>query len=727
MTIRLLDRLGAASEVRRGAALLGRFVVPDGASGELFMSSFPARQGMFLVPEPAGRWHLLRGSERVEGTFPRAQMLDPLDIASIRTVGRSFGELIDEGMTWLDVLDVSPLVRGMSNRVELQRFEQLLKENVGHLEEVCQRPRAHLRVEVERLAISRARRFPAQAASYLAAHTEDWERPTLRSVVPKRILATVRQDQLDIYENRVAARLVDHLVVYLFRRAHEVMRLLKVFEEVIENHAAAAGGSHWRQRRIYRLWGETFDASEAKRKAERTLGQLKHLLFTVSGLKDSALYREVPRRATVSASLTMTNILSDDAHYRRVAELWLEWARLGQERAVRPRAYFEEMQDLCRSFDSFALLLTLRALDQLGFEPTNLEQSLSGLQVEVRRGARVARLSWAAADGAISLRGDAIRPLRIVPLCSSIALLDDEKLDALIRDADAGAPACATTVILYPSPSDATAFENLATDRAVRLRSLAHEVSLDGQGRVGFLPVSPWDIGSVERVARQLRWVTTVPTFLAYPPTIARPELPELSSGYGWLEVTDNHLRIVRAPLENEPLPAERFVEDAAARLEQLTKEREDISLKLREAVRDRGAVNARKKELTAEIADAKKKLEALKRFEHDLAKAVGVVSDLLECPTCATRANARRDFKPMGQHFSCTCSDCSTTWRTIACGGCAGSIPLLRLHGTAWTTLAGAPGWVDRTLGADVLAVPRIVDTQIGFVCPSCGNRTTT
>ncbi len=724
MSIRVHDRLGAAGEARRGAALLGRLVVRENAPGELFMNSLPAHEGMFLVPESAGRWHLLRGAERIEGTFARAQMLDPLDVASIRTVGSSLGELVDQGGTWLDVLDISPLVPGMSNRVEFQPFEQRLKESVGHLAEVCRKPRTHLRVEVERMAVSRARRFPAQAANYLAAHTEDWERPTLRSVVPKRILATVREDQFDIYENRVAVRLVDHLVVYLRRRVHEVTRLLRVFEEAAGNHGAAAVGSHWRQGRIYKLWGETLDASEAKRKAERTLAQLKHLLFTISGMKDSVLYREVPRRATVGTTLTMTNILSNDAHYQRVAELWLDWARLGQERAVRPRAYFEEMQDLCRSFDSFALLLTIRALDQLGFEPTNLERSLSDREAHVRHGSRVVRMSWAMADGAISLHGEGVELLRIVPLCSSLAALDDEQLRGVLADADAHAVKCATTVILYPSPSDAPAFEHHAPELAGRLRSLTHEVSKAGQRAVGFLPVSPWDIGSVERMARQLRWVTTAPTFLAYPPMIARPELPELSLGYKWLEPASNQLRIVRAPLENEAVPAKQLVDDAAAQLRRLEEERESVSLKLRGAVRDRGAIgdlNTLKKKRNAEITDAKKRLEALQRFERELSSALGVVDDLLECPTCNTRADARRDFESMGRHFSCTCSDCSTTWGTRACGRCSKSIPVLRIHSKAWMTKANEPGWVDRTLGADILAVPRIVGSEIEFVCPSC------
>ncbi|NOU32099.1 MAG: hypothetical protein HOO96_29700 [Polyangiaceae bacterium] len=725
MSIRLLDRLGGVSEARGGAALLGRLVVRDGAPGELFMNSFPALEAMFLVPESGGRWHLMRASDRVEGTFSRAQLLDPLDASSIRTVGHSVSELIARGGTWLDVFDLSPLVPGMSNRAELQPFELRIKEDIGHLEEVCRRPRTHLRVEVERMAVSRARRFPAQAANYLAAHTEDWERPTLRSVVPKRILATVREDQFDIYENRVAVRLVDHLVTHVRRRVHEVSRLLRIFDEATGNHGSAAGGSYWRQRRIFELWGAALDASEAKRKAERTLGVLRHLLLTISGLKDSVLYREVPRRATVGTSLTMTNILSDDVHYRRIAQLWLDWARLGQEQSVRPRAYFEEMQDLCHSFDSFALLLTLRALHQLGFEPKDLARALAAGKAEVHRGARTARVSWSV-DGSISLQGEVMEPLRIVPLCSSIAMLDEEQLRGLIAEADANAPAGTTTVILYPSPSDESAFKSLAPDLAARLRSLAHEVGTARQRRVGFLPVSPWDIGSVERVARQLRWITTTPTFLAYPPTIVRPHLPELSRAHTWFEVAGEALRVVRAPLDNESLRADRLVSEATVRLKQLEAEREAVSLQGREAAREGERtrnINARKKELHAEITDAEKRLTELQRFESDLAQALKGVDHLLTCPTCNRRADARRDFKPMGTHFSCTCSDCSTTWGTSACGRCSSSIPILRLAGADWMKEAGAPGWVDRTLGADVLAIPCVEGTEIRFACPSCGD----
>lgn len=150
------------------------------------------------------------------------------------------------------------------------------------------------------------------------------------------------------------------------------------------------------------------------------------------------------------------------------------------------------------------------------------------------------------------------------------------------------------------------------------------------------------------------------------------------------------------------------------------------MSLRLREAVRDGDvtrAANARKKELNAEVTAAETRLAALQKFEGDLSRSLDAVTDLLTCPTCGTRADPRRHFKAMGQHFSCTCSDCSTSWGTIACGRCSKSIPVLRLAGTEWTKDARTLGWVDRTLGADVLAVPWVDGTEIGFTCPSCGD----
>lgn len=721
MTLRLVDRFGGDTEVSGGSAVLGRLMVSSATRTDTFMNTFPARTGTFLVPDSGARWHLLSPPTRAEGTFTRAQLLETLDASSIRSVGHSMRDLFERGGNWLDIFDVSPLVPGMSDRVELQPLEVRIKKDVGYLEEVCRRPRTHLRVEVERMPVSRARRFPPQAANYLAAHTEDWERPTLRSVIPKRILASVREDQFDIYENRVAARLVDNLIAYLLKRVREVSRLLQSLKDA----KGDKGGSRWRQDRIYKLWGTSLVADAAKRKAEATLSALSHLLHRVSGLKDSQLYRHVPRRGTVSRSLKMTNILSDDANYRYVAELWLALAPdLVQQ--VRPRQFFEEMQDLCRSFVDFSLLLTLRSLAQLGFEPTQVEIALSAQDVELHRSSCTVRVSLDSQHGIISLDGPGVANLRIVPLCSSLAMLDESVLGPLLIDADARAPAGTTTLILFPSPSDSSAFERLPEELQRRLRSLSHEVTSLGSKRVGFLPVSPWDIGSVERVARQIRWNTMAPRFLRYPPVVVRPRLDVLAGAYPWFAVVGDTISIQRAPLPHEHLDVGRLVTEAAAELVRLESERTDVAEQGREAVRAKEKtehINARKKDLNAQIAAAEAKTLQLEKFERDLSTALTLVSELLDCPTCKTQADPRRDFRAGEQRrFTCTCRGCATSWGTVACGQCGAWIPTIQIGGSAWHAHAGPSGWVDQTIGSDVLATPSIADTKVGFICPSCG-----
>jgi hypothetical protein len=92
--------------------------------------------------------------------------------------------------------------------LSLKPLELLVRDHFGHIEAVCRKPRAHLHVEIECVPVTQSRRTPPEATSYLAAHTEDWGQRLLSGIRPKRVLAEVPQDLLDIYENRVVARLL---------------------------------------------------------------------------------------------------------------------------------------------------------------------------------------------------------------------------------------------------------------------------------------------------------------------------------------------------------------------------------------------------------------------------------------------------------------------------------------------------------------------------------------
>lgn len=714
--------------------LVGRWVL-DATTVEVFMNSAAAAAGEFLVPEASGHWHVLTGDgERQSGTVARAHAPEDLEAESVRTIGDRLDELAEGGATWLEWIDVVPLVPGISEQVDLLPLERLIQDqrNFGALKTICWKPRAHLHVEIERAPVSKARRVPAAAASYLAAHTEDWDRPLLRGILPKRILAEVRQDQVDIYENRVAARLLDNLGAYLNRRIQLLRRLLKVFQEK-EDYSSSIGGTYQRERRVSQLWGESIDANEGRRKAEVALKELEALKYRLMGLLGSLLYEEVPRRAHVATTLKTTNVLANDQHYRRVAELWREWARTGAGRTQSPAEVHAEAQRLSRGLDAFAMLLAVRALDTLGYEPSDAalaEPIARGKALRVQGHGLELTLSWRS-DGTIGL-GVGERELAIVALTANLSAGGDDRVRESLRRIRAALDERENRdlLVLFLA-SD----EGQASTEAELLASL-HTVGNDPRhalAGVGCLPVSPWELGSTERVARALRWFLSSARFLDYPLRVVVPEgardLMDLREHARWIASVDGgatlELRTPPHDYEWEALDVESIARTAEANLQEAIAEHQRLTDELRDAVRrgKTGSLVRQKHDAHEEVLRCERIATASNDLVEQLRGAHARATALLECPTCGRTADPARDFQPRDRgSFRCECRGCGTTWGTRLCGDGHRYATMLPSGDFVDATQQG-PGWEDRVYGCDILALPaRRSDGQWGFVCPECG-----
>lgn len=714
--------------------LVGRWVL-DATTVEVFMNSAAAAAGEFLVPEASGHWHVLTGDgERQSGTVARAHAPEDLEAESVRTIGDRLDELAEGGATWLEWIDVVPLVPGISEQVDLLPLERLIQDqrNFGALKTICWKPRAHLHVEIERAPVSKARRVPAAAASYLAAHTEDWDRPLLRGILPKRILAEVRQDQVDIYENRVAARLLDNLGAYLNRRIQLLRRLLKVFQEK-EDYSSSIGGTYQRERRMSQLWGESIDANEGRRKAEVALKELEALKYRLMGLLGSPLYDEVPRRAHVATTLKTTNVLANDQHYRRVAELWREWARTGAGRTQSPAEVHAEAQRLSRGLDAFAMLLAVRALDTLGYEPSDAalaEPIARGKTLRVQGHGLELTLSWRS-DGTIGV-GVGERELAIVALTANLSAGGDDRVRESLRRIRAALDERNNRdlLVLFLA-SD----EGQASTEAELLASL-HTVGNDPRhalAGVGCLPVSPWELGSTERVARALRWFLASARFLDYPLRVVVPEgardLIDLREHARWIASLDGgatlELRTPPHDYEWEALDVESIARTAEANLQEAIAERQRLTDELRDAVRrgKTGSLGRQKHDAREAVLRCERIAKASNDLAEQLRGAHARAIALLECPTCGQTADPARDFEPRDRgSFRCECRDCGTTWGTRLCGDGHRYATMLPSGDFVDADQQG-PGWEDRVYGCDILALPaRRSDGQWGFVCPECG-----
>ena len=719
-------------EIETGGSVLGQWLVEKAPADGLFQNSIPAAAGDYLVPDASGSWSILTADgRRYEGGMTRAYLSDLLESESVRSLGRRLAELMVKEAGGSEFLRIIPLVPGMSEEIRLQKLDPLIKESLGFLKLVCSKPRTNLQVEIERVPVSRARRVTSGASSYLAGHTEDWDHVLVRGVLPKRILAEVRDEQVNIYENRVVARLIDHLSFYLTSRIQRIKKLIRIFTDK-ENYSGQAGGTYLRIERISTLWGDSVDADEGRKTAEASLKYLEWMKYEFMGLMDTRLYRDIPRKAFVPPALRLTNILVNDQNYIKVANLWREWADSGCLKTETPKERYQAQQELCKGFDSFVFLLAMKAIKQLGFEleddPRNgtvrpdscMKFSGYGLSVD---------LEWED-RGATQLRsGPTI--LRLIPLAINFSAgIADSQVAAVIQRLQSRLSATSESTVFVFLGSESEASVSLSDELLRKLHSIGNDPRLVLDGRFGFFPVSPWDICSVERVSRAFRWVLDSARYLGYPFEVPfdRQAPPDLQRGIadGWLEPSPKGVQLNRPPqaFEIQKLGLDNQINESANALKRVEQEHEHLSERLRSAVREgkTGSLNPMKKAALQSKILAQKKHEALITFEKSFLSAQSLIRSLMQCPVCRTDVDPGVGFEARGGGtFQACCSDCGAIWGTRRCSNNHKFSVMLP---DDWIDIEDMfPGWEDKVYGSDLLALPaKTKNGEWGFVCPECG-----
>jgi hypothetical protein len=662
-----------------------------------------------VVPDGSRHW-AFRGAdgETIGGSFEPGLLPDPADAENLRALAERVHALLHAGAPPADWLGLPPLVPGISDEVRLTGFERSLAERLEHVRAVCRRPRSHLHTELETVPVARARRVPLRALSRLASHPEEWERRTLSGIRPRQVLAVVNDERLDIYENRIAARLVDLLLDRVARRIARVRRLVGLMQAGADY--GAQGGTTWRGRRVYGLWGKMQIGETERALAEATLRVLLDLRAQLLPLLDSPLYRGVPRHARVAGALKHTNILAKDAHYREVAALWRECVRLGRARPLTPRQRYDQEQAQAGDFSLFVRLLVVHALDACRFTLGTAGAAWAGGRL-VGHGRAGDVVVETGETGSLEVSvSDGMPLLRIVPVLASLSgggeLAVAEALEQIVareapeperrrarRNEATAAAVPVPVVVVYLGR--AAERERLSAELRARLYRFGAQAAQRGAPAVELLPVSLDEIDSVERVARSLRWSVLGTHFTRFPAELSVP--PALRAAVPAVSTLLPTGISGRYQLADRPQEAER--EALARELERVT-----------QAALARGRIGAGE----AGVVDA---------FRVDFQSAEEILASLRECPVCTADRERESGFSFEMDCFSCTCSSCATRWGLHRCGRCGERFPYLAppLSGAAVPAPAG-PEWLDQVFGADVLAEPcRTCATAGVYVCPHC------
>ena len=589
---------------------------------------------------------------------------------------------VGEDATWDKLAETPPVAQKLAERARPQPLDVEIFRHLQHLQHVCHRPRLHLRVEEERVPVSRAQRVPVRAVADLVSHPGDWEHRTLQSIQPSRVLARLIEDEWNIYENRVAVRLVDNLLAYLSKRLEE----LKKIEEVLKARDYGKQVRHTsfrRARRISELWADTLE-SKTEEELHRTMRRLELAQRDLQTLLDAPLYKNVPRRASVSLSLTPTNILVNDVHYRKVAVLWRAWAKYGHKRQETHKQRTARRAREARAWDRFVLHLVVRAFVGLEWDASDRQSEWS-----------LARPGWkkvsASVDGqgVVLLRSEGAK-LRLLPLYASFSGADVSAMMEAVRTWD---KLDGNVVAVHVGPP-------------AKMPDIDRATGWSFGGKAVLLGCSPWGIDSEERMARLVNgWLNRV-AVRPYPVCEELRALPELPHEWSWVQYDSLHLVALRAPDQGESAMAHAWTARTARELE----------------IQVRQAKNAKR----APPVAPGKAVEAFDRFVDSTAEAL---AGLDVCPVCGGQGHVEprpgKAADGADATWWATCYECESEWGLRRCTGCGSRYRALVAHlGLDAKDLAAntsAQDWPDKVIGREVWAQPCAEETG-HFRCPECG-----
>lgn len=695
-------------------ALLGRWLL-EPSQETVTQNGSLTKSGDALIPGIDGQWTVIETtkSSLLRGHFVPDCLPNEQDLNAIRSLGKVLLSSDKASEGWLGWSETSPFAPNLDQSIAKHPLEDVIEQEFEHLDAVCRRPQTHIRIEAETILVSRARKLDRNVYTHLASHTEDWLHRKITGVQPRRVLAQVREEQWDLYENRVAVRLVDHLIQWLRERISEVRRVRDDIFAPLEQYHVNAQGVWRRSHRICELWGEAFEYGLGKEQADQRIQDLEVLIHRMLSLMDSVLYQKIPSQAQAPHTLQMTNLLSNHDHYRGVARLWQAWSQNAVKKALSPSELYKDLQLLLNSYNSWCMLLIVRALNQLEIKPidNNLDNNISPQSIISLNDGYL--LEWQECGILVLLKEK--KPLvRFVPLIHALVKAKPNSLKEYIAGmVQAVSGIQPWTIVLHPKVPDGPSVDFISTIEV-------HPPQPDTMGAIDFIEVSSFSLDSVERISRAIRWAMWVPRFMLYPPQLSSvPEeykqrlINKLHYDVNYYYLTRNISVQEMAEINKATLDAKNaFVEKE----EDSKRVHNELQTVKGNPVR-RTELNIEKRKLLLVIDELKSKSNELENFNKSLQNASSAIVDLQTCPICRKQGSLSH-HQMQNSCFEAKCASCSANWGLRYDSTLNRRVPFILIG----TNLPEEYNYqrVDDILGCDVLAVPMVNENgNIKFISP--------
>lgn len=696
---RILKRKVSFSSIcKEKKLLLGRWMLVSYQGTESENETLEFQEN--LIPNSKDQFVFRNKEKELTLHFSPNQLPSENEILVLREIITEFEEAIEEERSWECCSEISPLLRNIDAKVNLLPFEEDILKWLYHIEEICRVPHIELTRSVENTPISRVKCISVKAIDHLAAHSEDWERRTYRSVIPKRILAEVVDDLLDIYENRVTSRLIDHMIHHIHLRLQKDIKSLQDFLEILGDilKPIDPGSSHWRKnRRLYELFSYSPDLIEGNSStARKTQSTLENLVQRIRGLISSPLYSATPRNIKIGASLKPTNLLVNDQHYRFVRLLWQNWLKSFPEKSE--DRIVERNKVYLNDFNRYILLLVFHALKNLGFNSIDQDKTIRE-SLEKNSPLALSSVSLGKiilsyhSDQTISLEGK-VEKLQIVPVPACLeeevyekCFFEDVELSFKKQD-----PQVYTFILYYGS-------SKLPNEVSENQKNRVNVFPIHMQGKVAWISVSPEDVYACEKISQGILWWIVQQLNKSYPSTIdipfsLWPELREKLNETSKMEVFEKKHEVI--------------IYDCLDKSEM--KDLEQVVRTFSNQCKLRKAHSFPEEQILSFLESIKRENNYIKdRFYF--------------CPSCLDKSKGKFESFLKTRSFRYQCSECDSEWGQKHCSSCKKKFPYLKPKFTEdyFAENNSDLSFTSQYFGRDLFCLPIKKGSKLKWSCPYC------
>lgn len=190
---------------------------------------------------------------------------------------------------------------------------------------ICNRPRMHLKSEIELLDIERVKRVNEQSLQHLASHSEHWLSRTLSGIKPGRMNAEVFDDDYDIYENIFFRMAIERISEFVSNERQKVERALRQNESLIDWESYANQFNDYKRMELmYKLLPDYNSETECDKNLEYTevFETLKSIERRILAIQWSGNYQKISKTKVLNRPIIPTNILNMDKNYHEIYRLW---------------------------------------------------------------------------------------------------------------------------------------------------------------------------------------------------------------------------------------------------------------------------------------------------------------------------------------------------------------------------------------------------------------------